>query len=115
MSRCSPLGEAAAAAAEAENVEEITVLTELERTFGQNPAASNGEGHAMSPNVDDDLGEGASDNTKPQTCYFGSSTITVEKIKEMEEKGYSPEREGRAPGTDIMPEPNGDEAVVYEV
>jgi hypothetical protein len=114
MSRCSPLGEAAAAAAEAENVEEITVLTELEHTFGQNPTASDGEGHAMSPNVDDDLGEGASDNTKPPPCYFGSSTITVGKIKEMEEKDYSPEGEGRAPGTDIMPKSNDDGAVVYE-
>jgi hypothetical protein len=82
MSRCSPLGEAAAAAAEAENVEEITISVELERAFGQNLAASDGEGH-----VDDNQGEGASNHAKLRACYFGSSTITVGKIKEMLKKG----------------------------
>jgi hypothetical protein len=91
MPHCSSLGEAAAVAAEVENVEEITVSTELERPFGENPAASDGERYAASPNAEDDLGEGASDNEKLQTCYFGSSTITVGKIKEMEERGYFPE------------------------
>jgi hypothetical protein len=65
-------------------------------------------------NVEDNLGEGALDNAKLQTCYFGSSTITVGKIKEMEEKVYFPEDDGRAPRTEIVPEPNGDEAAVYE-
>jgi hypothetical protein len=51
---------------------------------------------------------------KLRTCYFGSSTITVSKIKEMEERGYFPEGEGRAPGAETVPEPNGDEAIVYE-
>jgi hypothetical protein len=43
-----------------------------------------------------------------------SSTITVGKIKEMEEKCYFPEGEARAPGDETVQEPNGDKAVVYE-
>jgi hypothetical protein len=55
MSRCSPLGEVAAAGAEVENVEEIIVSSELEHAFGENPAASDGEGCAASPNTADML------------------------------------------------------------
>jgi hypothetical protein len=36
MSHCSSLGEATAAVAEVENVEEVTVLVELERVFREN-------------------------------------------------------------------------------
>jgi hypothetical protein len=68
----------------------------------------------VSLNAEDDLGEGASDSAKPRMCYFGSSTITVGKIKEMEERGYFPEGEVRAPGTETVPEPNDDEAIVYK-
>jgi hypothetical protein len=50
---------------------------------------------------------------KLRTCYFGSLTITISKIKEMEEKCYS-EGEARAPGAETVPEPNGDEASIYE-
>jgi hypothetical protein len=50
---------------------------------------------------------------KLRTCYFGSSTITVGKIKEMEERGYFLEGEGCAPGAVTVPEPNGDEAIIY--
>jgi hypothetical protein len=114
MSRCSPLGEAAVTGAEVENVEEIIVSTELERASGENLAASDGEGCAASPNIEDDLNEGASDNAKLRTCYFGSSTITIGKIKEMEERGYFLEGEGRAPGAETVLKPNGDVAVVYE-
>jgi hypothetical protein len=42
------------------------------------------------------------------------STITVGKIKEMVEKDYFPKGGARAPGTETMPEPDDDEAVVYE-
>jgi hypothetical protein len=42
------------------------------------------------------------------------STITVSKIKEMEEKGYFVEDETRTPGSNTMLEPNAVEAVVYE-
>jgi hypothetical protein len=114
MSRCSPLGEVAAVVAEVENMEEIMILAELEHTFGENPAASNGERYAASPNAEDDLDEGDSDNVKLRTCYFGSSTITMGKIKEMEEKGYFPKGEARAPGVETVPKPNGDEAIVYK-
>jgi hypothetical protein len=112
MSCCSPLREATTAAAEVENMEATTVTTELEHTFGENPAASYGEGYATSPNIEDNLDEGASDNEKWWTCYFGSSTIMVEKIMEMEERGYFLEGEARVPGAEIVREPNGDEAVV---
>jgi hypothetical protein len=114
MSHCRSLGEATAIATKAKNVEEIIVLAELEHAFGGNPTASDGGSYAVSPNAEDDLGEGASDSVKPWTCYFGSSTITVRKIKEMDERGYFPEGESSAPGTRTMPEPNGDKDVVYE-
>jgi hypothetical protein len=51
---------------------------------------------------------------KLRTCYFGLSTITVGKIKEMEERGYFPEGEGRAPGAETVLVPNSDEAVIFE-
>jgi hypothetical protein len=54
------------------------------------------------------------DNEKLRTCYFGSSTIIVSKIKEIEEKGYFTEDEDRAPEVETMLEPNNYEAVVYE-
>jgi hypothetical protein len=114
MSRYSPLGEVAAAVAEVENMKETTVSAKLERAFGENPAASDGERYATSPNAEDDLDEGASDNAKLRTCSFGSSTITIGKIKEMEERGYFPEGEVRIPMAETVPEPNGNEAVVYE-
>jgi hypothetical protein len=114
MSHCSPLGETVAAVVEEENMEEIMVSAELERAFRENPVTSDGERYGVSLNAEDDLDEGASDNAKLWTCYFGSSTIMVGKIIEMEERGYFPEGEGRAPGAETVPEPNGDEAVVYE-
>jgi hypothetical protein len=51
---------------------------------------------------------------KLRTCYFGLSTITVGKIKEMEERGYFLEGKGRAPGAETVLEPNSDEAVIFE-
>jgi hypothetical protein len=71
MSHCSPLGEAATAAVEMENMEETMISTELEHAFGENPAASDGERYVASPNAKDDMDEGASDNVKLRTCYFG--------------------------------------------
>jgi hypothetical protein len=114
MYRYSPLGEVAAVGVRVENMEETMVLAELERAFGENHVASDGERYATSLNAEDDLTEGASDNAKLRTCYFRSSTNTVGKIKEMEEKGYFPEDEAHAPRTETMPEPNGDEVMVYE-
>jgi hypothetical protein len=57
MSHCSPLSEAAAAAVEVENMEETAVSAELERTFGENPTASNSERYAASMNAEDDQDE----------------------------------------------------------
>jgi hypothetical protein len=97
-----------------ENVASVTSVAEIAQTVGENPAASNGEGHLWSPDAaDDSLGEGASDDENSQH-YFGSSTITICKIKEMVEKGYFMEGEAHAPGTEMVPEPDSNEAVVYE-
>jgi hypothetical protein len=82
--------------------------------FGENPAASDGEEHVVSLGGEDILSEGAPDDTKLRTCYFGSSTIMVSKIKEMEERGYFPEDKAHALGAKTVPEPNGDETMVYE-
>jgi hypothetical protein len=57
---------------------------------------------------------GASDDEHSRTYYFGSSTITRGKIKQMVEKGYFAEGEAREPRAKMIPEPDDDEAVVYE-
>jgi hypothetical protein len=114
MSHYSPLGEAAVAAVEVENMEEIMILAELEHTFRENPTASNGERYAMSPIAEGDVDKGASNNAKLRTCYFRSSTIMVGKIKEMEEKGYFLEGKARAPRAETVSEPTGNEVIMYE-
>jgi hypothetical protein len=114
MVRCSPLGDAAATAAEVENIDEAAVATELEHAIGENPAISDGERYAASLDAKDNLNEGVSYNEKLWMCYFRSSTITVIKIKEMEEKGYFSEDEARAPGAKTVLEPNNNESIVYE-
>jgi hypothetical protein len=114
MACCSPLDEAAAGMAEVENMDEIVVAAELERAFGENPTISNVEWCPVSPDAEDTLSEGGSGNENSRAYYFGSSTITVGKIKEMVEKCYFPEGGAHAPGTETMPEPDDDEAVVYE-
>jgi hypothetical protein len=83
-------------------MDEALVAAELERTFGENPA--------LTPDGEDILSEGVS----MCTHYFGSSTITVGKIKEMEKKGYFVKDEARAPGAKTMLEPHDDEAMVHE-
>jgi hypothetical protein len=85
---------------------EITVSMELECAFRENPVASDVGRYAASPNADDDLDEGASNNAKLWTSYFESSAIMIGKIKEMEEKGYFLEGEAHAPGAEIVMEPN---------
>jgi hypothetical protein len=114
MTHCSPPGEAAATVEEVENIDEAMVAGELERAFGENPAASDGEKYLASPGTGDTLSEGVSDNENLQTYYFGSLTITVGKIKEMEEKGYFPEDKAHAPWAKTVLKQNNDEAVVYE-
>jgi hypothetical protein len=44
----------------------------------------------MGSDTEDALSEGGFDGENSRTYYFGSSTITVDKIKEMVEKGYLP-------------------------
>jgi hypothetical protein len=100
--------------AEVENMDEVVVVTELERAFEENPAASNVERRPVSPDAEDTLSEGSSGNENSRTYYFGLSIITVGKIKKMIEKGYFLEGRARAPGTETMPEPDDDEVVVYD-
>jgi hypothetical protein len=116
MARCSPLSDVAAAnATEVENVDRVADATEIVRTVGEKPAASDGEGHVSSPDAaGDSLGEGASDDENLHAYYFGSSTIIVGKIKEMVERGYFVEGEAHAPGAKTVSEPENDEGVVYE-
>jgi hypothetical protein len=112
MAHCSPLGEAAATAAEVENMGMDAVVAELDHAFGENLAASDGEKCLASSGVEDTLSEGVSDNENSWTYYFGSSTIIVSKIKEMEEKGYFLEDETHTLGVKTVLEPNNDEAHV---
>jgi hypothetical protein len=112
MTRCNLLSEVVAA--NAANVDRVADAAEMVRTIGERPGASDGGGHVSIPDVgDDSLGEGASDDENSRTYYFGLSTITVGKIKEMVEKNFT-EGEGRVPGAETVPEPDSDEAVVYE-
>jgi hypothetical protein len=78
--------------------------------FRENHVTSDGEKPLASPDVEDSLSEGGSDNENSRTYYFRSSTITIGKIKEMVEKGYFPD--GRGAKTVLEPEDN--EAMVYE-
>jgi hypothetical protein len=99
---------------EVKNMDEAAIVAELEHAFDENHAASDGEKHAVSSGDVAILSDGAPDHEELRTYYFGSSTITVSKIKEIEEKGYFAEDEARAPGAETMPEPYNDEVVVYE-
>jgi hypothetical protein len=99
---------------EVENIDEAVVAAELEPAFEENPAASNGEKHLVSPDTEDTLSEGGLDNENSRTYYFGSLTITIGKIKEMVEKGYFLLGEIHTPGAETVPEPENDEAMVYE-
>jgi hypothetical protein len=112
--RCSPLCEVVASLTEVEDIDEEVVAAELECAFEENPAASDGEKRLASPDAGDTLSEGGSDNENLRTYYFGSSTITIGKIKEMVEKGYFPEGRPHAPGAETVPELDNNEAVVYE-
>jgi hypothetical protein len=46
--------------------------------------------------------------------YFGPSTVTVSCIMEMIDYGYFADGAARVPGEETVPEPNGDEAVMFE-
>jgi hypothetical protein len=108
MARCSPLGNVVA------GMTKVVVVAELEHVLRDNPAASSGEKCPTSPGVEGTLSKGGSDNENSRTYYFGSSTITIDKIKETVEKGYFLEDEAHTPGSETVPDSDNDEAVVYE-
>jgi hypothetical protein len=114
MARCSLLDEAAAGMAEVENMDEAVIVAELESAFEENPAASNVEQHPVSLDGEGTLSECGSGNENSWTYYFGSSTITVSKIKKMVEKGYFLEGGACTPREENVPEPNDDEVMVYK-
>jgi hypothetical protein len=71
MAHCSPLGELATIVAKVENIDEVAVAAKLERVFGENHAASDGDKHLASSGTGDTLREGVSDNENLGTHYFG--------------------------------------------
>jgi hypothetical protein len=85
MARCSPHGEVTAASvAETGNVTEV-ILTEGGHEV---PIVSDSECHVSSRGETDASGDGrASDNENSWMYYFGASTITLRRIKEMAKKG----------------------------
>jgi hypothetical protein len=99
---------------EVENMDEAIVAAKLERAFGENEAICDGENCAVRLDDEDIPSKCALDNEELCMYYFGSSTITIGKIKEMEEKGYFTEDEAHAPEAKTVPEPNNYEAVVYK-
>jgi hypothetical protein len=85
-----------------EDMDEALVAVVLEHAFEEEPA--------MSP-----AGEGIpNEGVAMHTHYFGASTITVGKIKEMKERGYFAKDEAHAPEAKTVPEPRDDKAVVFE-
>jgi hypothetical protein len=101
MAHCSSLYKAGRVMG-VEDIDEALVAVELERAFGEEPAVSLAGGGVPS--------EGAVTHTH----YFGASTITVGKIKEMEERGYFTKDEAHASRAKTVPEPRDDEVVVFE-
>jgi hypothetical protein len=97
MACYSPLSEIVAAnVAEAENLDVVDNLAGVVQTIGggEVSGASDGKGHSLSARRTDDFTDGgASDDENSRTYYFGASTITLGKIKEMVEKGYFAECE----------------------
>jgi hypothetical protein len=114
MDHCNPLGEAATGMMEVESINEAAVAAELQRVFGENPTASDGERCPVSLNVEDPLSEGGADNENSWTYYFRSLTITVGKSKEMVEKGYFVEGEAHPLGAKTVLEPDNNVAMVYK-
>jgi hypothetical protein len=116
MAHCSPLGEiekemAIASVVEMKNVIEVAPTGSGDRA----PAASDDESHVLSgADSSDSVDEGSSDNVNSQTYCFGASTITQGHIKEMVDKGYCLDGEARVPKEQMIPEPNDDEAIIFE-
>jgi hypothetical protein len=115
QSHCSPIGEVAAInVVEAENPNMVDNPMEMVRVIGgELPGASDGDGPALSARGAE-ISTGASDDDNSRTYYFGPSTITRGKIKEMVEKRYFAEGKAWEPRTETVLEPDDDEAIVYE-
>jgi hypothetical protein len=107
MARCSPLSDVGVAnLAEAENLDVVDHPVGVAQTIDASEVlgASDGEGPTVSAGGTDDSDDGgASDNKNSQTYYFGSSTITRVKIKEMVEKGHFVEGEAEEPRAEKVP------------
>jgi hypothetical protein len=115
MARCSPIDEIAVVnVAEAENLDIVDDPMEMARVIGAElPRASDGEGPTLSAEGVE-TSAGASDDEHSWTYYFGPSTITRGKIKEMVEKGYFTEGEAHEPRAETIMEPKDDEAVIFD-
>jgi hypothetical protein len=115
---CSPLSKVAAAnVAEVENQSRVASTVEVARTVGASevPAASDDERRLSSlGGTDNSLGGGVSDDENSWTYNFCTSTITLDRIKEMVEKGYFTDGEAHTPAAEAVLEPAADKAVVYE-
>jgi hypothetical protein len=115
MSRYGPIGEIAAInTTEVENLDMVdNPLGMFWVIGGELSGASDGKGPALSAGGAE-ISIGASDDGNSRTYYFGPSTITRGKIKEMVEKGYFAEGEAREPGAETVPKPDDDKAIVYK-
>jgi hypothetical protein len=64
----------------------------------------------------DNSAEGDSDEgSRTYSYYFGPSMVTITRIREMIDHGYFAEGGAHASGKDTIPEPDSDEAAVFEV
>jgi hypothetical protein len=113
-----PLGEVVTAnVAKAKNVVETENVMEVVPSVGGDEVhvVSGDEGHAFSRGeANDSTGDGASNNENSWVYCFKASTITLGCIKEMTDKGYLVYGKARAPQAETVPEPNDDEAIVFE-
>jgi hypothetical protein len=87
MAWCSPLSEIVATnIAGAKNLDTTGCPTKMARIVGggEMPGAPDDDGRARSARAtEDSTGGGASDGENSQMYYFGASTLTLGKIKEM--------------------------------
>jgi hypothetical protein len=78
------------------------------------PSASDDDGHGLcASGTDYSADRIAFDDENSRTYYFGASTITPGKIKEIVTKGYFIDGEAWAPGAEAVLEPDNDVVVMY--
>jgi hypothetical protein len=58
-------------------------------------------------------GDDCDEGSHTWSYYFGLSTITVSRIREMIDRGYFAEGMGHVPGEETVPEPVADELVIF--